>query len=195
MYGRAQCKACGKRIEAEVEKDIRCRGCGRIFQIPNSPQYVIEGVSSSSPHRSIPPITSTGPNRSSRVSTLGLHTQNGSPIQNPSLRADNEWQKSLQPVSRKNKEVTARPAINIFPQRSEGSIEETGEQVMVAVEFPGHNMEQIQWRKKKGVLLVESTILSCPYRDEILLPDWTNEPQGMVLRNGILVMCFKKPNT
>lgn len=39
IIGRACCRECGGIVIGEVEKDIRCPKCGRVFQIPNQLQY------------------------------------------------------------------------------------------------------------------------------------------------------------
>lgn len=185
MYGRARCKVCGKLVAAEVEKNIQCPNCGRVFRIPNSPRYTA-GANNVNPHRSVPPITSTGLTRGLRVSTLDRH------IRSPS-RQEDDWQVPVQIVSRKRKGATQRPKIPLFPEQGEPDVIEEKDGVWVIVEFPRHkNIEEIQWRRQGNKLVLKSAILSCPYQNEILLPEGAKKPFKVQFLNGILEMQFEK---
>ncbi len=79
-----------------------------------------------------------------------------------------------------------------FPERTEPYIEETNAELIIITEFPRHTLEQIQLRKEGTKLTVESAIVTCPYRDEITLPNWVREPAETKLSNGFLTIRFVK---
>lgn len=136
---------------------------------------------------SIPPNTSTGPNRSSKVSSVGQHIQSAS---SPSGDAGQQtWQPAR--VSQKRKNGIAGQVINLFPEQAEPYVEEDNEVLTIIIEFAQHNLEQIQWNVEGSLLIIESAIFICPYHHEIKLPDWAKEPSEVKLHNGLLIIRFE----
>lgn len=148
--------------------------------------------------RSIPPITSTGSNRSSKVSSLGQHIQSAS-------SGDDDEQQTWQPVlvsqKRKNETISpvrgkvsnrTRQTINLFPEQAEPYVEEDNGILTIIIEFAQHNLEQIRWTVEGNSLMIESAILICPYRQKVRLPDWAKKPSEVKLHNGLLIIKFEK---
>lgn len=82
--------------------------------------------------------------------------------------------------------------LSTFLERAEPYVEETDRELTIIIEFPGHTLEQIQWHKKDTKLIIESTIITCPYRDEIVLPKWATAPVETNLSNGFFTIRFAK---
>lgn len=95
-------------------------------------------------------------------------------------------------VTRRSDFVSQDHTFSTFPERAEPYIEETDKGLTIIIEFPGHTLEQIKWRKKGAVLIMESAIITCPYRDEVVLPNWATEPTEVKLSNGFLTIKFTK---
>ena len=171
--GRARCIVCGQEKDApglNLETSMKRESITRLRRTLSS----------------IPPRTSTGPNRIPGVSTTGGHRIRGldEHSQGPSKEFLPHAQKSASGSSQKMAQ---------FPERSEPDLFKTEGEFMVVAEFPRHKDENdIVWRIEQGILFLESKIEGCPYRDEVALPEWAEKPSSVCFRNGVFEMVFKK---
>lgn len=88
--------------------------------------------------------------------------------------------------------VSQAPQFSIFPERAEPYREETSDGLTIIIEFPGHTIEQISLQREGLILIIESAIIACPYRDEIILPHWATKPIQVQLAKGFLIIEFTK---
>lgn len=167
--GRARCKECNTLVEHEVEEDVECPGCGRVFQIPNAPQYVKPAARFR--NRSISSIPF---NLNIILGNVAGHREE-----------TNNWQ-----VTKPQKQRIPNVSVSPFPEESEPEIMEDEGKILVVVEFPAHNISEIGWDITDDVLTLTSTRYT-GYTNTIQLP--ANKGHTSVeLRNGIFSMELKK---
>lgn len=166
--GRASCKECGTLVEHEVEKDVECTECGRVFQIPNSREYL------------------TNPLRNHSLSRISSEV--GLDIRPINTEGDgrNSWQ--YHGTTRTRQIVS----VVVFPKRDEAEVFQENDRVEVVAEYPGHDdINQISASVVGETLLLKSRLRFCSYTDTI-------ENLGIFvtiferhLNNGILVVKLK----
>lgn len=137
---------------------------------------------------SIPPQTSTGPGRAPGVSTIGAARRR---LDESGVGGSETFRpRSIRPSS------SASQSIAQFPPRADPDLIESTDGLIVVAEFPRHTHEtEIMWHVEQGKLFLTSKLEGCPYRDEIELPEWADEPHGVQFKNGILELVFKKDST
>lgn len=177
LIGKAACKECGTIVEEEVEKDIECPGCGRIFQIPNMPQYTQAFLS---------PIRSKSVARSG----IGLGINK---LFNAAPSEDAKEARWEMPKTARQKTRRQEIQVPLFPERGEAQIFLEESWLWVIAEYPGHNkIEQIQIIVRGKTLILQSTLPLCPYKDAIEGLDLFINIFEKNLRNGILEVKLKE---
>ncbi len=171
---------------AEVEKIMPCPNpkCNRDdFFIPNEPKYTQYARAERLRTQSLAKASSS----------FGLQLE----IQNlhfPSDSFDSEENRWEIPKSERQKSPKIRtPEVLLFPERGEPYVSQEENWFWVIAEYPSHNkIEQIQITVLKETLILQSTLLLCPYKDII-------EGLGLFinifeenLRNGILEVKLKE---
>ena len=192
------CRSCSVQRKTNVYMEVaapgmvRCVLCGQEHDAPGlNLETSMKRESIARLRRtlsSIPPRTSTGPNRVPGVSTIGGHRIRG--LDENSQGSPGAFRPHVQ------KRATA-PSQRImqFPVRPEPDLIASDMGLTVVVEFPCHqNENEIVWHIVQETLAVESKIEGCPYRNEIKLPEWAREADSVRFQNGILEFVFvRKP--
>lgn len=165
--GRARCKECGKLVSAEVEKDTKCPGCGRIFQIPNEPQY-----------------TNSNPLRTHSLARLSLDSSLvnllGMGYSRDSDTPEIQWE-----LPRETRHKNPQVGLLLFPERNEPELMPEQGWLRVIVEFCGHNDPgETEMAINDGNLILQSKL--CSYQNTIPLPKGFSTISQVTLKNGIL---------
>ncbi|MEK7103857.1 MAG: hypothetical protein AAB842_00470 [Patescibacteria group bacterium] len=181
IIGRATCRECGATVVAEVEEDVECLECGRVFQIPNLPQYTQAFLHSM---------------RSTSVARLGVGLGINrllNTIPSESAEETHCWEIPKAARQKTHQQKIQVPLFPVFPEREEAQMFQEEKWLWVIAEYPGHNkIEQIRIDVRGKTLVLQSTLSLCPYKDTI-------EGLGLFinifernLRNGILEIKLKK---
>jgi len=141
--GRASCKECGTSVEHEVEEDVECQGCGRVFQIPNSKEYL------PNPLR----------NHSLAKFSFGM----GLDIRALNTQKTSGKNRQYGGIIEKCQTISA-PA---FPEHGEPDVMHEGDWLRVLICFQGHSADDISIAVVNTTLVIESTLPGCDYIDII----------------------------
>jgi len=152
-----------------------CSECGRIFQIPNLPQYTQAFLYS---------IRS----RSVAHFGVGLGIEKILNTTVEEISKETHWE-----ITTAERYKSPKIKVSIFPERGEPQILAEKNWLWVIAEYPGHySLEQIQRVVVNEILVLESRLPLCPYKDII-------EGLGVFikifeenLRNGILEIKLKE---
>lgn len=94
-------------------------------------------------------------------------------------------------VVKKKSRSTA--SVSSWPERAEPEVTGDAKNIWVIVEFPRHtDISQVEWEEQEGTLVLQSTLLNCPYTNKIALPEDRGERADIKLNNGLLVVTFEK---
>lgn len=171
--GKAKCKECGRLVIEKVEKDIKCSGCGRIFQIPNEPQY-------------------TNPIRNHSLARLGLGLGLIDLLDTEypqySTNISGKWE-ALQEVTHQNFQVR----LSSFPKRNDPVLLRKKDELKVIVEFYSHKLSDIGITVDDDNLILQSNLPLCSYQNTIALPKGFDTISKATLKNGILEVSLNLP--
>lgn len=101
-------------------------------------------------------------------------------------------------IVRNGRQITRRPTspqlvLPSWPDRAEPEVIEYENHIWVMVEFPRHpDIRHMKWTEEDDVLSVRSTLLSCPYINQIALPQDRGERVNIKLNNGLFVVTFER---
>jgi len=178
IIGRAACKECGTIIEEEVEKNIECPGCSRIFQIPNAPQYTQQASLSSIRSRSVARLGGG----------LGINR-----LFNTTLGESAEGARWEIPKASRQKTRSPKIQVPIFPERGEAQIFLEENWLWVIAEYYGHSsLDQIQRIVANQTLTIKSILPLCFYKDIIEGLGAFTKIFEENIRNGILEIKLKE---
>lgn len=172
--GRAACKDCLTITESEVETDVKCSGCGRVFRIPNAPQYT-------------QPVRLRSRSLASLGSQLGIKDLFGDTSTPDSKKTIWEMPK----ISKQ--ERSPKIQLPLFPEREKADVFEEDSWLWVIAQYPLHSsLEQIRRNIKDETLFLESALAFCPYKDTVEGLGVFTKIFEENLRNGILEVKLKE---
>lgn len=181
--GRARCRECLATFEAEVEKDVECPGCGRIFQIPNTPQYTQQASLRSIRSRSV-----------ARLGVgLGINRLLNTTPQSENAEETHCWEIPKACMQKTRRQKIQVPLFPVFPERGEAQILIEENWLWVIAEYPGHpSLDKIQRIVANQTLTLKSILPLCFYEDIIEGLGAFTKIFEENIRNGILEIKLKE---
>lgn len=162
--GRAKCKKCGTLVVGEVERDLECPGCQRIFQIPDAPQY-------------------TRPLRGHTLARLSL---NSGVLSIESSEYSGEMSSKWElPKAPRPRDFRITRSLS-FPERNDPVLWQEEGVLKLIVEFYNHKLGDIEITLNDGHLVLRSRLPTCSYKNIIALPEGFGTICQTALRHGIL---------
>ncbi|MDD4990412.1 MAG: hypothetical protein PHW31_03825 [Candidatus Pacebacteria bacterium] len=141
-------------VVAEVETDVTCPKCGRVFQIPNAPQYTRAFLHSV---------------RSTSVARLGFRFGIERLFNTVLDEGTEETQWRIpEPINVNDRETPKirAPEELLFPEHGEPYASQEENWYWVIAEYSGHSsLDQIQRIVIGETLAIESLLPDCPYSD------------------------------
>ncbi|MDD5750042.1 MAG: hypothetical protein PHU56_00090 [Candidatus Pacebacteria bacterium] len=167
--GRAKCKACGIEVTAEMETDIKCSKCGRIFQIPNEPRYFLKSRLAN--HS----ISTLAPRINIEMHSLFL-----------SQEAEEE---AIKPYARQGKRVPKPFTFISLSSEQEPEIIEEQAGAWVLIDMPGHeSLRDVEYVFDGISLSIGSMKFS--FKREFHILD--GKAENVNLKNGIFSFFIRK---
>jgi hypothetical protein len=179
MLGFASCRKCGNEIQAEIGHNLSCLGCGRMFQIPNRPEYLKKRFV----------------RRQTIIQRLG-NVPFGAPViltrnDNSPVSISVETHFTVRPINK----AIVRESIPEIPvgaacpakwPRPDLFLEESG--LMIVADLPGHKEDQISVEIIDDCLIITSLLPLCGQVEELLLPLQMEGKMCMNMNNGVLII-------